>query len=286
MNSSRFRFVLASAVGLMLFLPVGGAQAQESTPPEFTVAPPPLAYPDYGESGSLQGRVTGAVVRTKSEGFELTGEGVSVTTRYVLDPSGDLGRGLGFAGGVVLYKGDGSGFDLDGYELTLLGNYEAELLKSDGYNLIGFLGPNFIRQHTNLSAPGFIEVVVNATLYGYQAGAQMSFYGDSAVISPFVMYQSASGKAKIDINLSAIPALGLPASTASDEQNLDVTVTVYGFDLLHIDSGITLSGVLQAASSDEQNAKTTLIQLSYAFGASGSTKSPGESQSGSSARAF
>ncbi|MDH4246461.1 MAG: hypothetical protein OEW39_01440 [Deltaproteobacteria bacterium] len=46
-----------------------------------------------------------------------------------------------------------------------------------------------------------------------------------------------------------------------------MTTTTYGFDILHIATGYTLSSLMQLAQGGKSDVKVTILQISYAWGA-------------------
>ncbi len=248
MNKSTLSAAICAAILGLLFIS-HPARAQE-----VSITPPPLAYPDFSEPGTTQGKVTGTYMSVSGDGFDMTGIGVSYTGRNVLDKTqDDLGQGVGYAGGVILF----SGTDFGGVGLAVLGNYERELFDQDGSNLIGFAGPNITYAFVG-SDTSDIELL----LFGLQVGLQYSHEANDLVLSPFFMYVSAGGTVWVD----------------GVENGIDAEATLIGFDVLLVSQGITLSGILQEASGDSSS-DSLILQVSYSFG----PQSP-DSQSGTTAR--
>lgn len=266
---SRWKFTAMVAV-VMAVLGTASSVLAQGNQPQFTIAPPPLAYPDYSAPGTSQGKGTATYIGVSVEGFDLTGIGGAFTFRSVGEKlPDDLGQGLSMGGGLYLLSGSGSGFDLSGFQLSFMGNYERELAPK----LIGFGGLNFSEQYIQLTG-GFGEVDVFTFLYGFQAGAQYSVEAGSLTYSPWLMYQRSTGSASVDV----YPAGGGYYGASAD---VTVTATVIGFDILHVPSGVTLSGMLQQATGDNGDSDVTILQVSWTFGG----EEPAESKTASLPRA-
>lgn len=250
---SRWKFAAVFAFALAVLGTASSVFAQ-GTEPQFTIAPPPLAYPDYTAPGTTQGKTTFTYIGVSAEGFDMTGLGGAITFRSVGEKlPDDLGQGFSMGGGFYVLSGQGSGLTLSGFQLTFLGNYERELAP----NLIGFGGLNFAEQYLQLTGDT-IEVDVLTVLLGFQAGAQYSFEAGELTYSPWLMYQRSSGSASADVYLAGG---GYYSYTA----DVTVTTTVIGFDILHGPSGVTLSGMLQQATGDSSS-DVTILQVSWAWG--------------------
>jgi hypothetical protein len=86
------RATLGSLAILALLLWSGSvcvrAASSSTTSPEITIAPPPLAYPDYTEPGRVQGRAGVTYVNIQGTDVSLTGVGGPVTIRKVIPQTG------------------------------------------------------------------------------------------------------------------------------------------------------------------------------------------------------
>ena len=232
-----------------IFFAAYSTQAQE-----VSITPPPLAYPDFSEPGTTQGKVTGTYMSISGEGFDMTGLGVSYTGRTVLDNTpDDLGQGVGYAGAALII----SGSDFGGVALAGLGNYERELYDQGPSNVIGFGGPNITYGYVGSDAYD-----IEFLLFGIQLGVQYSHEADDLVLSPFFMYVTAGGSVWVD----------------GVEYGTDTEATLIGFDLLLVSKGITLSGILQESFGDSSS-DSLILQVSYSFGPQAK-----DSQSGTTAR--
>lgn len=236
----------------------GAAQAQqEDSNTSFAIAPPPLSYPDYTEPGTSQHKLTGTYVRVEVENFDLNGIGAAYDGRMVLDKTGGgLGQGIGFALGVYALSGSSDDLDLTGIVESLALNYEIEVAKSNGTNAILFLGPALSIAVITATAPGF-DLEATTFLFGAQAGAQVTFTGGDVKISPWAMYQTLSGTTSATVTTSS--------TSATTDADVTVSSTSLGFDILHVPSGVTLSGLVQNAGGDS-DAKVTILSFSYSWG--------------------
>ena len=55
--------------------------------------------------------------------------------------------------------------------------------------------------------------------------------------------------------------------TTNTSTSLSMTTTTYGFDILHIATGYTLSTLMQLAQGGKSDVKVTIPQISFAWGA-------------------
>lgn len=248
---------MAAACAALALVWAGAAQAQQDSNTTFAIAPPPLSYPDYTEPGTSQHKLTGTYVRVEVENFELTGIGAAYDGRLVLDKTGGgLGQGVGFALGIYALSGSGDDLDLAGIVESMAVNYEIEVAKSNGSNAILFLGPALSIAAITGTAPGF-DLEASTFLFGAQAGAQVTFTSGDVKISPWAMYQTLSGTTSVTVTT--------PFGSTTTDADVTVSSTSLGFDILHVPSGVTLSGLVQNAGGDS-DAKVTIISFSYSWG--------------------
>jgi hypothetical protein len=253
---------LAAFLGAVALLAwAGAALAQQDNTTTFAIAPPPLSYPDYTEPGTSQHKLTGTYLQVEVEDFELSGIGAAYSGRLVLDKTaGGLGQGVGFAFGFYVLSGSGNDLDLAGIVESLAVNYEIEVAKSNGSNAILFVGPAMSIAAISGTGTGF-ELEAATFLFGAQLGGQVTVTSGDVKISPWAMYQTLSG------STSATATVRTSQGTFTQTTDTDVTVstTSLGFDILHVPSGVTLSGLMQNAGGDS-DAKVTILSFSYSWG--------------------
>jgi len=252
--STRFRFGLIGLCALLVgFAPPALAQDSDS----IAIAPPPLAYPDYAEPGKKQERFTGTFITGSVGDIDLTGLGISLSSRAILPPAetGE-GRALGISTGVFVLEGSSDTVDLSAVNVALGGNFEAEVFKQEGNNGILFVGPLFTFGYTGVSAPGF-TADTTMFLLGFQVGGQVSIAAGDYKVSPWVSYSQQSGDADTTVST--------PFGTTTTTTSIEIVTTSYGFDVLHLQSGLTLSGIMQAGSGDSDS-DLLILQLSYSYG--------------------
>ncbi|MBI4083360.1 MAG: hypothetical protein HY423_12195 [Candidatus Lambdaproteobacteria bacterium] len=260
--------MVALALAAIVVPPPALAQSTSSSSTQFQLAPPPLAYPDYTEPRSTQSRFTGTAVTVSGNDLDMTGFGASYNSRTVLEPLPEgAGHGVGLGVGGFSLSGTAGTADIVALNMTLQGNYERELLKTAEANMIGFVGLNMGFGYANISASSF-EADSTTLLLGYQVGAQLTFKGGDWWFSPFATYSYSSGSTDTTTYLY-VP----PYYTTSSSTSFDLSVTTFGFDILHAASGVTLSSMLQDNRGDSSTT-VMIFQVSYAWGGSGRAEKP------------
>ena len=247
--------------------------------PTFSVSPPPLAYPDY-EIGD-QSRMSAASIRVSAPSLSMSGFNLSYNHRrpWLSEGETPLGRAVGVAYSLSYVSGSGAGIDVSALTQYLGVNYEHEGFKEKRANGILFLGPsmNLLSTYITGSGPGYyFDSTSSGILFGYQYGVQVSFEVEVLKISPFYQVSSSSGT----INSESYFSMYSPCC-ASSSTNTSVSITLkttsFGFDILHVPSGMTLSSLSQLAQGGKSDVKVTILQISYAFG-EGVEKSRGDGE--------
>jgi len=263
---------------IISLLASGSAYAQSGgDEPTFSVAPPPLAYPDY-EIGE-QSRFSAASIKVSAPSLSMSGFNLSYNNRRPWMSEGEtpLGRAVGMAYSFSYMSGTGAGIDISAMTQYLGINYEHEGFKESRANGILFIGPsmNFLNTSVTGSGPGYyFDSTSSGILFGYQYGVQVSFDVEALKISPFYQVSSSSGT----INSESYFSMYSPccySSSSSTSVSITLKTTSFGFDILHTPSGFTLSSLSQLAQGGKSDVKVTILQISYAFG-EGVEKARGE----------
>lgn len=251
--------LLTGFLAAVQIAPASAASSASSNNPQFTIAPPPLAYPDYSEPGKDQDRITGQYITISGSDLSLKGFGFDFGLRHPLEPTGNgKGQGISLATGLSVLSGTVSTLDLTYVNFLVAGNYEYEAYKGNGQNAVLFAGPQLSLFSMSASGTG-VDVTSSGTFIGYQLGGQYTFTAEQFKISPWGMYMSMSGTVSTDVTITGF-------GTTSSSSSVTVTSTAFGFDVLHTPSGVTLSSIFQATSGSDNNVHITVIQASYAFG--------------------
>jgi len=259
----RNTLVLLAVAGLFTFT-VEAALAQSDS--NFTISPPPLAYPSYAP-GSAE-KISLATISVEAKGFEMSGASFNYVSRGNIQSPGEdtdvtpLGSAFSVNMGLTQLSGEGTGFTMEYISFPFGLGYEKELFNNDGNNFIAFGGMTYEMSTMEVEF-GKNNSTTYISMLGFKVGGQMTFTAGSLKISPFFFMTQASGSAETGTYIYD-PC----CASFSDTVDINVSSSAYGFDILHTDSGITLSSILQQAISDKSEVNITILQISYSFGGS------------------
>jgi hypothetical protein len=259
MKSYRTLAVLSSFVlGLTYIGPANGEEVQSN----FQITPPPLGYPVF-EAGKKSGKVGLSYLTITGQGIDIGGYGVNFIGRnaYSDKVAADGMAGLFLMNGSI--KADGMNADLSMLSIPLSVNVEYQPLKTPTSSIILFAGPlfslgfgSFDMDYTVFGRKYSTTSSMTTYTYGLQGGAQYSAELNKFRISPFVLIQYQEGTASSDTN-GASSSIDIPGFT---------TIT-YGFDIMYVPWGVTLSALLQnvGESGKSQGFETTMLILGWNF---------------------
>ena len=245
-----------------LFL-VSSLFAQSNTQTNFTIAPPPLGYPEFPEEGSVSNKIDFLYASVQGKDFSLHGMFLGWVPRY----GNDLVAIEGLLGMSVM-NGDIT-TPYGSQSLTFIGMHMAPAIELPIYNskdfkFIMFGGYDFNLTRTSFTttdpySSGTMTWYLDTSLYGPLLGFQMHFgFADTFIFSPFFMMKSISGT----VDVSTDPAY------VSMQQSYDIpsyTVTTYGFDIIETESGVSLSGILDMAQKTEENSDVKTYKFSISM---------------------
>lgn len=249
---------MAVLAALVLAAAASPVAAQSGSQPQIVIAPPPLAYPDYAEG--QQGRFGVTYLNVQVDDFELDGLGFSVNERNAKLDENEMGSAVGLLFNMFVLAGGDGGTDVQSVGLGFGANLEREVAKGEGSSFVLFGGGSFNYANTYVDM-GFADAYVDTLLLGLQAGGQYNVDTNGFTVSPYFTYLVQSGTADTEVNVYT-PC----CSSTSSSEDVSVTSTVLGIDVLHIASGVTLSGLMQQATSDDSDADVLILQVSWAFG--------------------
>jgi len=256
----RIAFAAVTLVGFAVILWSGPASAANPPSPEITIAPPPLAYPDYSDPDKFQGRAGATYINVSGTDVSITGLGGNITARKVLPKtSGGLNEGISFSGALVGLTGTVASSSVSGLATTVAGNYEIETWKGEAANLILFLGPQYNYTYVHVAASG-ADVDVYAPLFGYQAGVQYTAQNGNFKFSPWFQYTHLSGTVSATVTSSA------SGRSQTEDSTVNVNSSALGLDFLHVPSAMTLSSLYQQQSGGDTSLRTLILQFTWGFG--------------------
>lgn len=243
---------------VLLYTPVFAQQTN------FMITPPPIPWFEFTE-GQKDLRVTATGIYLTGEGSDpLTGDisvwgaGGGGVYRYAFKDIFAFDIGLMVVGAA----GDiGNEVDMTMWLASIPVNLEVLLVNNERIAVIGFIGFGFSRNYIGLTSniPGSEGTVdLNTALKGPQGGMQVSVKLQNLVISPFLMLTKQSGDVDMDYDIGGDSgSASMSVSTA--------TIYYYGFDIVYVPLGLSLSSLIQQASSSGGNEafKTYVINISY-----------------------
>jgi hypothetical protein len=130
------------------------------------------------------------------------------------------------------------------YFATIPANLELQPVNTEDVSFILFGGFSYSRSSLNInidSSQVSGSVLILSEMKGPQFGAQLAFKTESFTISPFFMMSRQSGSADMYVRTDKLDG-DYSASTPT------VTSKIYGVDIVHRSSGISLSSLIQSAS--------------------------------------
>ena len=237
---------LLTAVGL---LTTGTAAASGG---QFSIAPPPLGYPTFQE-GDVQYRL-GVGYKGYSDGqTDMAGPSISLQRRQALSDrfAFNLGGAADYVSGTDFIVSEDNDITLWQTMFHLTGEYQMRFTPK--WNAILFAGPKLGYGAYEVEAP---DQRIDATneIFGYVAGLQSSVRVSGLRITPFVSYEE-------------LDATHESESSSEGRSTTDYTykVTQYGFDVLFVNSGLTLSAILQDLSVGPVEQNYAIYEVGYQF---------------------
>lgn len=258
------KIVALSFFVIVAILAATAVFADDASSSSFSIAPPPIANPVFdAKEKDEKIRVTyltmesGPSTTNPQNQFKLKGYGLDVVNRKAFN------RVLAIDGGVgVTYldgdMGNGStASTLSGMTIPLTVNLEVQPIKTDVFNLIVFVGPQFGISYMKIDSPG-MYMTLDSFVYGLQAGAQIGFnINDTIGIDAFGTTLSQAGTQSTYIS----------SAYYSDTISSDIpsfTTTTYGLDFVYLPWGLALSSILQEAGKSESTGmKTHMYQFAW-----------------------
>ena len=267
----RRSIVFAVFTVLFVLVPVSRAVAEEDQV-SFVVAPAPVGYPEFERGEGIAQTGANAVYASMDFGDEtlrLYGAMGFGSYQYSLTDSLALGGSLGGSFFV------GSDYDLLVFQFPLNAAAVYEVYKTSAWSLFLFGGGGGAIGVTNMTIP--VMQLVNITLIEdptslttatftgtFNAGVQANFSVGKLVVSPFGTYAYTSGS--YNTTQTSSMSFNYPSYSGSIDA---FSTTVFGFDLLHRPSGITLSSQLRSSP------KSTLVSVAVKWLLKGFRKKAG-----------
>ena len=213
----------------------------------FTISPPPLGYPEFSDELVITHQGKALFGTISGDGIDLYGVSAAwiprVSTGYV---AADLLVGFHTMMGTI-ETGNGS-TDMNFFGFDLAPNAELLVINLSGFKLIFAAGYSLSNNRSAYMIEDFtfdtinyydVTVYINTLMYGPVFTIQGSIMmGTDFMFSPYVVFASISGTT----NTHADPNFEF-FNTSYDVPAFR-TMT-YGFDVLYVPGGLTLSGMLQ-----------------------------------------
>lgn len=230
----------------------------------FQVAPPPIAYPVYGQT-KTDTKTSVNITSMEGKNLDMTGFGVDYSARTTKENSKGA---MNFAFGINHMTGD---FSTNG-EITMtmmtiqLGG-EVQLIKEDKFSMIGFmsLSLTYFTGSTDTTGSSYSsETDVYGSIYGLPFGAQFGFFPtDEWTIAPFIMVNYVLSGSVTSDSLTTTNSTSSFSSTDSDIDSY--LAPSYGFDVIYEPWKVSAGGFLQAAKGggDSGEIDTTVWRVSW-----------------------
>lgn len=234
-------FVAALAIGASAF-----AEENKAT---FTVAPPPVGYPDFKAGDATEQAGGGAaVIKTDFSGFAGWLVGGSGAWQYQYCPVDDLALGFSVAGSLMV--GDLNSLLM--MSAPLGASLAAELFEWRGstFYAFGYAGGTLSYSYMEVDTyVGIVNIVVNdvptvQTLGGIVSagfGSQVNVVLGSFILSPFAQWTWSGGAYRTTMD-SRMDGVEYPSQSGTIGLSLN---SIYGFDLLYKPLGWSLSSQLR-----------------------------------------
>lgn len=231
-------FVAALAIGASAF-----AEENKAT---FTVAPPPVGYPDFNAGDATEQAGGGAVViKTDYGGLAGWLVGGSGAWQYQYCPADDLALGLSVAGSLMV--GDRNSLLM--MSAPLGASIAAELFEWRGstFYAFGYAGGALSYSSQIIGIPIGIGDVIDETSVETMSGILSAGIGCQAnlalggfVVSPFAQWTWSGGV--YGTTQSSSMSFDYPSRSGEVEPSMN---SIYGFDLLYKPLGWSLSSQLR-----------------------------------------
>jgi hypothetical protein len=244
-------------LALSVFVSAAPAFAEDDQT-SFVVAPAPVGYPEF-ERGDRIAQAGGNVVYASLDYGDDTLRlyGAMGFGSYQYSPTDSLALGASFGGSMLA----GSDYEMLVFQLPLNASVVYEALKSRSWSLFLFGGGGAALGLTNMTIPVMHLVTITlvedpttlttTTVTGsFNVGVQANISAGTLVVSPFGTYTYSAGS----YNTTQTSAMSFEYPSTSGSVDGYAT-TVFGFDVLHRPSGITLSSQLRSSP------KSTLVSV-------------------------
>ena len=250
---------------LALFVPSILSAAQ----PNFQISPPPIPWYEFVKDSKdmqvgatllyLTGDIDDPEYPEMGGSVDVYGGGASASYRYAFrkEFAIDVGGSAFYASGNV-----GKSADMNLGMLAIPVDLEFQPFSNDACTPIIFggfsfswmtLGIDINSGKTNLTAD------ISNNMRGPQGGFQIAFKKSNFIFTPFFMMTSLSGEMKIKLSGAETGTYTMSVSAP--------TAYFYGIDIVYIPWNITLSSLIQMASSnsDKQGFQTYVFTVKYHF---------------------
>ncbi|HPP49681.1 MAG TPA: hypothetical protein PLO73_06885 [Spirochaetota bacterium] len=255
------RVLCFASLVLLIFISIPVVAQQNN----FMISPPPIPWFEFKEGQKdLRVTATGMYITGDSTppltgDVKVWGAGAGGIYRYAFK---DI---LAFDVGLMLVgaTGDvGNEVDMSMWLASLPLDLEILLVNNDQISLIGFIGFGFSRNYIGIDSnlPGYEGTVdITTTMKGPQGGLQISFKLQDFTISPFVMITRQSGNVDMDYDIESEGSGSISVTAPT------ITSRYFGFDIVYVPLGLSLSSLMQQVSESGDNAgyKTYVINIGY-----------------------
>lgn len=269
-----FVIFIVSIINVFIMISICFAQAQnQKYQTNFSIAPPPLGYPEYPDQFTLDGSLNAQYSRAWSDDFTFNFFAGGFGPRFGMS-HGALNTPITlYLADITFGTGDQkmTGFML-GYNFTP--SLEIPIIYTETFKLIPFVGYDINGSYLYINAGELTAINVYTFLHGFVAGAQFHIaITDNLLVSPFAMLKVISGSTDVEVSSGYYDyeySYSIPTYK---------TMT-YGFDIIETSTRICLSTMLQLVNQvkDQQAVKMITIGITLkSFGAAKSKSEPDES---------
>ena len=232
----------------------------ENTEMNFVIAPPPLGYPEFNDTFTMNQKVDLTIAKITHPQFNIAGFGLGYIPRYADKNFGvDLYMGFNFMTGKIMDLATISMIGLDfipNLELVAINTSFLKAIIFAGYNLSLWVG-NYTMSYTLNDQTYSSTTTSNTSLYGLLTGFQFHILPiDEIIISPFAYIKKLQGTTTLTSTYN-----NQSYSTKSDIPPF--TSMTLGFDVIFTPAGLTLSSIFEKRKKETDDIKQIMFSLGF-----------------------